>query len=70
MNKEKVKACKTLCKQFLERVKEWEEATVPYTSKWGNEEYTHVPSAPKQSGALRRVSMELTRALSDMRKAN
>lgn len=66
MRKEKVELCKLLCEKFLIRVKEWEEATKPVPCNWGDGERT--PSAPKESGALKRASMELTRALADMRK--
>ena len=52
MDKEKVETVVRLCDELKKRAKEWEK------------EYR----SPMTSGALRRTSMELTRALADMRR--
>lgn len=69
MDIDKVKECERLCKVFMGRAKAWHEATEPREAAWSpDRKYT--PAAPKESAALRRTSMELTRALADMRKPN
>lgn len=68
MNKIKVEECERLCKLFLKRAKAWREATKPKKCSWHGVEDEYTPSAPKESGALRRTSMDLTRALAEMRK--
>jgi hypothetical protein len=62
MRQDRLDECKALCEQFLQRAKEWEEAIVPPSG------HTWTPFAPAQSGALRRTSMELTRALAILRR--
>ena len=62
MNKAKIEACERLCREFLERAKALKEnkyAMEFLVSSYGS----------KESAALRRVSMELTRALADLRRA-
>lgn len=68
MNSDKVKECEDFCKLFLKRANEWREATKPRKATWNNGEY--IPDAPKESGALRRTSLDLTRALAEMRNPN
>lgn len=68
MKKEKVDAAAEVCRLFLKRVDEWNEAKRP-KKYWGSEE-EYIPTAPKENAALHRASMELTRALADMRKPN
>ena len=58
MNKAKIEACEKLCREFLERavaLKNNENAMSNVQIVW--------------VGALRRTSMELTRALADLRRA-
>lgn len=57
MNMDKVDAVVCLCNEFKRRAERWKEADSECR-------YT----CPKESGALRRISMELTRALADMRR--
>lgn len=62
MNKAKIEACERLCREFLERAKKvkGEDATLGKDAwYWGS----------KDTGALRRTSMELTRALAELRRA-
>ena len=57
-----IKTAKAEAKRFLDRVREYEVRTSTITS--------HDASmyAPAQSGALRRASLDLTRALAAMRR--
>lgn len=68
MNSDKVKKCELAARLFIDRVQAWREATRP--KKYFGSEEEYIPSAPKESAALRRMSMELTRALAEMRKPN
>lgn len=69
MNKEKVDSVVLLCDEFKKRAKAWEEASKAY-EYMGCDDKMHIgiPTAPKESGALRRISLDLTRALADMRR--
>lgn len=61
MNKAKIEQCERLCREFLERakaVKGSDQALGKDAWYWSS----------KETGALRRTSMELTRALADMRR--
>lgn len=60
MMPKKIAVAKSEAKRFLEKLRIYEEAT------YGCDDpaYMH----PKESGALRRSSMDLTRALAEMRK--
>lgn len=60
-----IKAAAAEAKRFLQRVKEWEAEQGTYEGHGG---FRFSISTPKQSGAVRRASMDLTRALSAMRK--
>ncbi|MCA3375677.1 MAG: hypothetical protein INF64_01005 [Roseomonas sp.] len=64
MKKETIATAKAEAKRFLSRVSEWENAQGTY--KVG--EHTFHTYTPKQGGALRRASLDLTRALAEMRK--
>jgi hypothetical protein len=64
MRKENITAAKAEAKRFLARVSEWEKVQGTYVA-YG---HTFHNDTPKQSGALRRASMDLTRALAEMRK--
>jgi len=56
-------------KRFLERAKELQsEQKNTTTSEWAGKIHVHVPSCPKESGAVRRASMDLTRVLADLRR--
>ena len=62
MNKAKIEACERLCREFLERAKKVKgDDTALGTDKW----YW----GSKDTAALRRTSMELTRTLADLRRA-
>lgn len=57
--------------RFIDRVQEllteWDAGRATHASFF--KEYPHCePTAPKQSGAVRRASMDLTRALAKMRR--
>lgn len=60
-------------KRFLERAKDYRDAIKEpdsaYVDQHGMVRKTY-PSAPKESGALRRASLDLTRALAAMRRHN
>lgn len=61
MNKAKIEACEKLCREFLERAKAVKDRGQTLGSDawyWGS----------KDTGALRRTSLELTRALADLRR--
>lgn len=58
MRKERINEAKQLAKRFMKAVAELESADI------ASKGYCN----PKQSGALRRASMDLTRALAEMRK--
>jgi hypothetical protein len=62
---EKINKAVKAAQEFLARVDELAKET---SKKYTVGDYTFSPSGPKQSGALRRQSMELTRALAEMRK--
>jgi len=69
MDEKKLKTAVEEAKRFLDRVKELQneqKITVRYFV--GEKEYTHIPSCPKESGAVRRASMDLSRALAALRK--
>lgn len=55
----------TEARRFLERAEQWHEAQG--TGKWDDGTEYRI-STPKQDGALRRASMDLTRALAEMRR--
>jgi hypothetical protein len=56
---------KAEAKRFLARVSQWEKAQGTYEAHG----HTFPNHTSKQNGALRRASMDLTRALAAMRKA-
>ena len=61
MNKQKIEACEKLCQEFLERAKKVKGDNTALGSDawyWGS----------KDTAALRRTSMELTRALAELRR--
>lgn len=59
-----IKAAEAEAKRFLERVAEWRKAQRPKTYALG----TYTPAAPRESGAMKRASLDLTRALAKMRR--
>jgi hypothetical protein len=61
MRKENVTAAKAEAKRFLARLADLERAQ-------GKEGKSRSWEAPKERGALRRASMDLTRELAEMRK--
>jgi len=71
MTDDKIKNAVAEAKRFLRRVKEYDEA--PQTEKfWNHSKQGYVEykkSRNKQSGALRRSSLDLTGALADMRQS-
>lgn len=64
MDKNGIEAAEAEAKRFLSRVKAWRAAQGTYT----HGEHTFEISTPRQGGALRRASLDLTRALADMRR--
>ena len=64
MQKTKVDDAVVECKRFLEAVKKLEWKKFDVTNKGG----VYYLNTNKYSGALRRASMDLTRALAEMRK--
>lgn len=64
MNDSKILKAASEAKRFLKAVEEYHAARSTYTTNG----YTFEHGRPKQSGAMRRASMDLTRALADMRK--
>lgn len=62
MNKAKIEQCERLCREFLERANAVRTTKQPIgASGWY--------CGSRETGALRRTSMELTRALADLRRA-
>ena len=61
MNTKTLKAAKAEAKRFLDAVSAFEKAEA--------EKAEHYYSTPRQSGAVKRASMDLTRALADLRRA-
>ncbi len=70
MEKINIDAAAAEAERFLARYKAWRETLIEtiYTSA-AEGSRTLVRSGPKESGALRRASLDLTRALATMRKA-
>lgn len=69
MDKEKVDTVVKLCKELKKRAKVWKEAAKGYEyTAYDGTKHISFPTAPKESAALRRISMELTRALTEMRR--
>lgn len=65
MEKEKVHHVVMLCEELKKRAEKWEYSA--YRDHNGNLR-NWAGWAPKETGALRRISMELTRALAEMRR--
>lgn len=65
MDAEKIKTAEAEAKRFLARIAPWRKAQGTYE---GHNGHRFSIGTPKQGGALRRASMDLTRALADMRK--
>ena len=64
MTPEKIKAAEAEAKRFLARVAEFRKAAPLRKTDY----HEYYESAPRESGAVRRASMDLTRALSAMRR--
>lgn len=60
MNIDKINKTVEVCIEFLARARELRKIVEAYKYPY--------PLPPKESGAVRRASMELTRALAEMRK--
>ena len=67
MTPEQVAETKTEAKRFLQCVDEWEKSR--YTYPIGDEQRLYTGHGVKESGALRRSSMDLTRSLAKMRRS-
>ena len=65
MDKEKVDTVVKICDELKKRAAAWEYAAY---HDWKGNPQDYAGWAPKETGALRRISMELTRALADMRR--
>ena len=61
MKKSNIKEAKRFAQQFISAVNEYEKARDEHGGK------TYYVCCPKESGHLRRMSMELTRSLAKMR---
>ena len=66
MNKEKVHEVVRLCDELKKRAEKWEYAAY---HDWQGKPRDYTGWAPKETCALIRTSMELTRALADMRRS-
>ena len=66
MENAKIKVCERLCREFLERAEALRHHEKECNS---NADFRWFVYSPRESGALRRTSMELTRALADLRRA-
>lgn len=66
MNKAKIEACECLCREFLERAEELRHHEKECNA---NADFRWFIYSPRESGALRRTSMELTRALAELRRS-
>ena len=66
MNAAKIATAKAEARRFLEAVKVLEAEIVRQEAENKARQYSYV-STPKQSGSVRRASMDLTRALANMR---
>jgi len=64
MTTDKIKAAEEEAKRFLSRVAKWRKAQGTYEA-FGR---TYSIGTPRESGALRRASMDLTRALAVLRR--
>ena len=72
MNQKKIETCERLCREFLKRKKALDEK-VGYLRKqpWIDDDFRsfeYLSKGTRESGDLRRTSMELTRALADLRR--
>lgn len=67
MNMKNIKNAEAEAKRFLARIAEYKTAVknAKYVGHYGTE---YTAATPKESGALRRSSLDLTRSLADMRK--
>lgn len=65
MQKDRIAMAKKLAKEFIDAINDMETEEKQRTSSDGK--YTY--DSPKHRGAVRRKSMDLTRALAEMRKA-
>lgn len=64
MNAAKIRAAASEARRFLAKVREWEQAQGTEVINGHKFPYP----TPKESGAVRRSSMDLTRALAEMRR--
>lgn len=64
MSEDRIKIAEAEAKRFLSRVTAWRKVQRTETYPLG----TYTPATPRESGALRRASLDLTRALAAMRK--
>ena len=70
MNKAKIESCERLCREFLERAKALKaKADKNQMVYHGPHDFDFLTSGTRESGALRRISLDLTRALADLRRA-
>ena len=63
---DKIKEAKAEAKRFLKRVAEWEAKQGTYMIQ--GLDGLHRIDTPRESGAVRRASMDLTRALANLRR--
>jgi hypothetical protein len=69
MTPEKLEIAIEEAERFLRKAKELQTAQEKTTTyKLGSKTYVSIPSCPKESGAVRRASLDLSRALSEYRR--
>ena len=69
MNTEKLRIVMEEAERFLEKARLLKSAQRKIeTYEYEGRIYTSVPSCPKESGAVRRASLDLSRALSEYRR--
>lgn len=69
MNKQKIEQCERLCRDFIERAKALKAKADKNQMVYdGPHSFDFLTSGTRESGALRRISLDLTMALADMRR--
>lgn len=69
MNKAKIEACEKLCREFLKRAKAVEAKAAKNQMEYHTpHDFDFLTSGTRESGALRRISLDLTMALADLRR--
>lgn len=69
MKKDRVAKVKTEIKRLMSAINELDEANKDQDERYGNSA-NYYDYHPRESGAVRRASMDLTRALAEMRRSD